>query len=719
MANSSVHSPAPSSPDAPTSTAPTTAATRHAPLHWPFGRKMVDRLTNAVGTPLHKFSPLFGHAYDDGITLRTLIGNTYFLVVALGAFLGAWAVKDTHGLAIPPVLWLTLTITALGILDAFTGFVATLVFTCGVVFSGHLFSSHWVVGPPGTQGMLYAFTGILSMAFFWFIGPQLPRRIRLLGFNTIKNQFQRRYIMVGDFFVVTLLMILILGSLPVFVPIFTGANKQSLTQVTLQNHLVIIKWVVGIAAFIRVGLDEIVHAKFQNLPKSVGRSRKPTTRLVLRICASLIALALIWEVLGTVWQWPVVWILLISLDGLTAIGERFLKPSSIYRFVPRYLFRIVTLLLFTEYAARLVSGRVVTGEELVGWLVLLLVIVISVYAILDGPDDLEDKERPATWWTRLIGIIVVIALFVLSQDIYSIPATPYSNPAAVAVSSTGMLYIADSGNNRVIQVAPDQHRAKIGTGLSNPTGVAVNTEPNATSIFVSNSGTNQVLEIETVPGQTLPSNRFGRGAPSDVGVTQASIGSGLLNPTGLATDSEGRLFIADTGHNRIVEILPSGEQLTFATNLSGPLALATDAFGQLFVTDTGLGEILRYQVGTNGANQGFKVVARGLSSPAGVAADAQGNFYVSDTGQNKVYEYLANGKRSTVAGSFSSPRGLAVDGQGHLYIADTGHGQVILSEPLYTPTHVKVGPSALATAASFGPNGTTYVVSQSTGSSNR
>ena len=183
----------------------------------------------------------------------------------------------------------------------------------------------------------------------------------------------------------------------------------------MQDHLDLIKWIVGIAAVLRVSLDAWVHAKFEMVAKSTGRERGVLAGWVLRICGAAIALALIWEIVGTIWQWPVIWLLLVSLELLSAVGERFLKPSAIYRYVPRNLFRIVTLLLLCEYGARLLSGRVVSGIQLLGWLVLLLSIAIAIYAILDGPGNEEDGERPATWLTRLIGTVVVVALFVISQ----------------------------------------------------------------------------------------------------------------------------------------------------------------------------------------------------------------------------------------------------------------------------------------------------------------
>ena len=690
-------------------------STLRSGVHIPFGRFIVDRLTVYLGTPLRKISPLLGKPWDNSAQLRTLLGNGYLIFPAAGAYLGAWAIKNTHGLAVPPVLWLTLVIAVLGIFDAFSGMVATLVFTVGVIATGHLFSSHLVTGPPGTQGMLFAFTGILTMAFIWFIGAQLPRRLRILGFNTIKNTFQRRYVIWADFFVITLLMILILGSVPIFVPIFTGADRQSLTQVTIQNHLDIIKWVVGIAAVLRTALDTFVHMKFHPLRQTTGRQRGALGRWILRIVASAIALALIWEIVGTVWEWPVIWVLLISLDLLSAIGERFLKPSAIYRFVPRNLFRIVTLLLLTQYGARILSGHIVTGSQLLAWLVLLVVVAVAIYAILDGPDDNEEGDRPATWITRLIGMIVVILLFVISQGFFGIPATPYANPTAVAVGNNGTLFIADSGNNRVVEVSLNGNRYDVGTGLSNPSGVAVNPTSSSASIFVADTGNNRVLSIGLTPRQALLIGRHVRIGDAVSPGSQISVGTGFLHPTGLATDPSGRLFVADTGNNRVVEISPSGVQRTLLSHLSSPTALSADVFGRLYVANTGAGTIIRYNISKSGRALKPKVIASGLSSPEGVAADAQGNVYVSEASNNRVFEIRSNGQHVRIQGSFLHPHGIAVDGAGHLYVADTGHGTVELIEPIFIPTVLTRGPNTSATAVARANDGSYYVVNSHAG----
>jgi sugar lactone lactonase YvrE len=405
-----------------------------------------------------------------------------------------------------------------------------------------------------------------------------------------------------------------------------------------------------------------------------------------------------------------------SLELLSAVGERFLKPNSAFRYIPRNLFRIVVLLLFVEYAAKVLAGKVVTGSELLGWLVLALAIVIAVFAIFDGVEDEEAGDRKATWITRILGMIVVLLLFIISQGIWHIEATPYSNPSAVAIAANGNLFIADSGNNRVIEVPVNGTRLQIGSGLSNPSGVAPVPGSDSTQVYVADTNNNRVLRVSLQPHQAFgPLHGSGPYAYAEAATTQVAVGHGFSHPTGLATDPSGRLFVADTANNRIVEVLPNGTQSIFVSGLNGPLAVATDPFGNLYVANSSDGDVIRYTISANGTASAKKIFASDLARPAGVAADAQGNVYVSNTGENTVIEYSANGTHHEVEGEFNEPRGLGVDGQGHLYIANAGEGWVILSEPAYTATTTLVGPVAPATAAALGPDGSSWTVSSTAG----
>ncbi|HEY1801077.1 MAG TPA: hypothetical protein VGG46_09105, partial [Terriglobales bacterium] len=124
----------------------------------------------------------------------------------------------------------------------------------------------------------------------------------------------------------------------------------------------------------------------------------------------------------------------------------------------------------------------------------------------------------------------------------TVPATGLNYPTGVAVDGAGDVYIADYGNNRVVEVTPDGTQTTVpATGLNIPTGVAVDS---VGDVYIADTNNNRVVEV--TPG----------GAQTTVPAT------GLNNPTGVAGDGAGDVYIADTLSNRVVEVTPGGAQTT-------------------------------------------------------------------------------------------------------------------------------------------------------------
>jgi sugar lactone lactonase YvrE len=282
-----------------------------------------------------------------------------------------------------------------------------------------------------------------------------------------------------------------------------------------------------------------------------------------------------------------------------------------------------------------------------------------------------------------------------------------SGPMGVAVDAAGNVYIADTGNSRILEYNPVTGTA---TQLGNYLWI-----PGATC----DGGTTPAAADCNYTAYTLAGGGFSSSILNEPGAsvtpTTAPPQYKFKNPQGLAVDQWGNVYVADTGNSVIVEI-PSDTKLGGATQLfqypgaptfTTPVAVAIGPMigpkgenwpGYIFVADTGnpAGEIVRIPPGggdlqpttttTAGTSAMSVLTALPLfggsliNTPNGVAVDAAGNVYVSDSTGNAVWEAPAVSTSAPFKLNFTglkAPAGLALDANGNLYVADSGNQQIL------------------------------------------
>ena len=173
----------------------------------------------------------------------------------------------------------------------------------------------------------------------------------------------------------------------------------------------------------------------------------------------------------------------------------------------------------------------------------------------------------------------------------------------------------------------------------------------------------------------------------DVDMIKNGIHSHFVRIIGLAMDDNDRLFVSDPGLRHVLifdKDHKAEDVITDAMVEPGGIALDTQN-RLLYVTDVELDQVLVYdadtlklvrKMGTAGRKHELTSVGD-FSRPAGVAVDAEGNLFVADTWNNRIQVFDADGhfvrtfgKAGDGPGYFSRPKGVAIDGDGHVWVAD-------------------------------------------------
>jgi sugar lactone lactonase YvrE len=254
-------------------------------------------------------------------------------------------------------------------------------------------------------------------------------------------------------------------------------------------------------------------------------------------------------------------------------------------------------------------------------------------------------------------------------------------PTAVVVDQRGHLYIADTLNHRVRRVDAETGVITTVAGLGRPRcsgdgGLAVEAglnEPAALALsdegvlYIGDQSNNRVRAVDLTTGVVCTVAGTGTAAYNGDGVVATE--TGLAGPSGLALASDGTLFIADSFNGRIRAVDPvtglirtvvgdggeyryQGPDEPPSSSLSRPSGITLDEEGNLFFTDSDNHLVRRWDritgrieriagvgVATYGGDGGAALEA-GLSYPFGIVMDRAGHLLVADTFNHRIREIV-------------------------------------------------------------------------------
>lgn len=249
----------------------------------------------------------------------------------------------------------------------------------------------------------------------------------------------------------------------------------------------------------------------------------------------------------------------------------------------------------------------------------------------------------------------------------------FDHPAAITEIGGGLLAIADAGNGRIKTVTMEGFFQDFWFGdFVKPVAIAPVGDG---SVWIVDGERHRLQRLDAI-----------KELVADVtGTHRATVGSRgtapgkFENPTGVAVDSAGRVYVADSGNKRVQKLSANGKFVQAWSGFEQPFGIAIDANDVVYVTDSARNRVLAFDtdgklLGTFGENE--------LDTPRGLAV-RNGFVYVADSGHHRVARFDASGKlvatvgcRGSGLGEFDDPVSVAVDADLHLYVVDRGNHRV-------------------------------------------
>jgi hypothetical protein len=336
----------------------------------------------------------------------------------------------------------------------------------------------------------------------------------------------------------------------------------------------------------------------------------------------------------------------------------------------------------------------------------------------NGAVVLEDSDGNvlATGYVQGIGVGPQINFLPNTESVIASLYSGLMNPYSVAVDGSGNVYIADSGNHRILKETLSEGgyiESTVPTSSLNiPYDVAVDGFGN---VYVADPYNHRVLKETPAPDGGYSENIV------------ADFSSREQQPFGVAVDGNGNVYIAvpgwfDSSNNFVPAILYEetlsmgvyAESVIPTPGIIDFFTIAVDGNGNIYIAENDANiwphpenssERILKETFSAGFYTQSVLPTSGLGTPNGIAVDANGNVFISDyTNYTVLKETMLAGNytQSTLLTSPLGPAGVAVDGSGNVYIADALNWR-ILKENFVDPPSLSFADAAVNSTSGDSP----------------
>ena len=357
-----------------------------------------DLLSKICTLWLSKFSPLLARTSTDASYLRAIFGSLSFITLPLALIFGVKALIDTGAQAMAPALITVIAIVAIGILDAFAGFIAAAIFFLGVLVSGHMTS----------RDELLTVAGLMLIFFAPALLASAVRPLRRLVRNTDEG-WER----ITDY----ALAILLTGwTVDKMINALNGLSSVQLaitfqaTQIAIWSSVMVAIRIIGedVTTYhypVRLNSVSVKLPEPDVRQKAIGSALK--TLIFISLAAPFVGVNL-QLLLGAL-------IFLFPLIADLTFAERIPKFEIMHRFVLRGTFKVVMLVFIGAMFGSYMQGLFQSPKDFLKWSFVLLTIPGLIIAVLEWfakEPKVDWKESNQGRWIYRVASVIIFVLAV-------------------------------------------------------------------------------------------------------------------------------------------------------------------------------------------------------------------------------------------------------------------------------------------------------------------
>lgn len=360
----------------------------------------LDTFTHNLTVKLAKLSPIIAKVVNDGAYLRSIFGSIWLTLPITGIVLAATALAQPSLELRPPTWEIFLAIAVLGMFDAFSGMLATVVYSIGMV------SIYGISDLSDVRLML----GVLLLGF----GPALIA----IAFRAIRKHPETSFSYFWDRLVdLAVLTFFISWSVSAMVATLPALAGRTLV---VANHVAEFSLLLAIAIAIRILLEELGARGFSKRLDTINPTEVPGTSQLQKVISTGLRLSIFIFVtaafMGNVWQ---VWVgsfIFILPNILSWFSDRFPNSPLLWKILPQGVPALALTLIVSSFSAGVISGWLEGNPEYPQYLFMLLPIPVFLIGLLGmfGREGKNGEERPIMApklrWVYRVGGVAMLAL---------------------------------------------------------------------------------------------------------------------------------------------------------------------------------------------------------------------------------------------------------------------------------------------------------------------